>query len=191
MTPEIEQNLIEQIKNSPYAVTHIQQRFLDLIEKNPTGFYGRHEESHITASVFIIDKEHENVLLTHHKKFDKWIQLGGHWMDGDNAEKIFDGGIREVFEEGYDNKPVPFKILNNGRPLDLDIHEAGKDIHYDICFLVEIDKNIPFTVSPESKDLQWKNIQEIINQKNFNEPRVERMCFYALDAISPKKTYKP
>lgn len=189
MTPEIKQNLIEQIKNSPYTQQKVKNLFLDLIEKSPNGFYGRHEKDHITASVLVIDEEHRNVLLTHHRKFDKWLQLGGHWMDGLIAEEVFNGGIREVFEEGYDNKPVPFKILNDGKPLDLDVHIAGNDNHYDICFIVEINKSIPFTVSSESKTLAWVDIHEILKEENY-EARLSRMCMYALDVVAkiPKES---
>ena len=37
---------------------------------------------HLTGSAWIVDASRTRTLLTHHRKLDKWLQLGGH-ADGD------------------------------------------------------------------------------------------------------------
>src|ERR1700741_1285851 len=37
---------------------------------------------HFTASSWLVDRSGERVLLTHHRKLARWLQLGGH-ADGD------------------------------------------------------------------------------------------------------------
>src|SRR5262245_19208841 len=37
---------------------------------------------HFTASSWLVDRSGTRVLLTHHRKLDRWLQLGGH-ADGD------------------------------------------------------------------------------------------------------------
>lgn len=54
-------------------------------------------EKHFTASAWIITKKNpKKVLLIHHKKFDKWIQPGGHIEWNENP---IEAVIREVMEE--------------------------------------------------------------------------------------------
>lgn len=38
---------------------------------------------HITGSAWILNAAHTHVLLTHHKKLNIWVQLGGH-ADGES-----------------------------------------------------------------------------------------------------------
>ncbi len=35
-------------------------------------------KGHLTASGWVLDKDYEYVLLTHHAKLNIWIQIGGH-----------------------------------------------------------------------------------------------------------------
>lgn len=193
MNSDILDNLKFDIINSYNITDALQAKFFDLIKKQPNSFYGRDDQSHITSSVLVIDQQHQNVLLTHHKKFDKWLQLGGHWMDHPGVqETVFSGGIREVFEEAYGNKPVEYLALNEQLPLNIDVHPAGKDIHYDICYLVEIDSKIPFVISDESENLAWVSIDEILNNSSKFENRLQTMVNDARQICSKQqKKIKP
>lgn len=165
------------ISNAYNITDSLQNDFFTLIKEQPESFFGRTQQKHITTSSLVVDKEHENVLLTHHKKFNQWLALGGHWMDNDNCvENVFNGSLREVFEEAYGNQPVPYKPLNNQLPINLDIHQAGKDIHYDMCFLTQIDKNIPYIISDESHDVQWISISYILDNKELFNQRLVNIC---------------
>jgi len=51
---------------------------------------------HLTASAWIVDGTRRRVLLTHHRKLDRWLQLGGH-VDGD--PDLRGAALREAHEE--------------------------------------------------------------------------------------------
>lgn len=108
---------------------------------------------HITGSAWIINESGTEALLTHHRKLNIWVQLGGH-ADGDaNVQRV---AQREAEEESgiADLKLVSPDIF------DIDIHEipARKSepahYHYDCRFLLQAT-NTDYVVSEESHDLEW------------------------------------
>ncbi len=127
---------------------------------------------HITGSAWIMDLFREKVLLTHHHRLDKWLQLGGH-ADGD--PDILRVALREAREEsGIDDiRPLNDSIF------DIDVHEIparGKEAvhyHYDVRFLFEADAYHPLGITPESKALAWVGLGEV--EKLTTERSVLRM----------------
>lgn len=117
---------------------------------------------HITGSAWIIDLDRSHALLTHHRKLDRWLQLGGH-SDGD--ANTLNVALREGQEESglQTLRPVSEAIF------DVDVHliPARKDepdhYHYDVRFLLEADRNIPLVISEESNELAWVPLEEIFN----------------------------
>ncbi|MCC6394558.1 MAG: NUDIX hydrolase [Bryobacterales bacterium] len=115
---------------------------------------------HVTGSAWILDLERTHVLLTHHGKLDKWLQLGGH-ADGD--ADVLRVAIREAEEEsGLDRVyPVSRSIF------DVDIHliparkSEAEHYHYDMRFLLEADRGSPLRISSESKDLAWVPLAQV------------------------------
>ncbi len=69
-----------------------------------TRFVGEHSDcfkrslliGHITGSAWVVDRGRGMVLLTHHRKLNKWLQLGGH-CDGDGDVRAV--ALREACEE--------------------------------------------------------------------------------------------
>ena len=116
---------------------------------------------HITGSGWILDLEREHVLLTHHDRLDKWLQLGGH-ADGDpNVLRV---AMREAREEsGIDEiRPIHEAIF------DVDVHaipargtEPAHE-HYDVRFLLEADRKQPLRITPESKALAWVKLADVV-----------------------------
>ncbi len=115
---------------------------------------------HITGSAWVVDPGREKVILTYHRRLNKWLQLGGH-ADGDSD--ILRVALREAREESG---------LESIRPLsdsvfDVDVHEIparGAEpthYHYDVRFLCEADADLPLLVTPESKDLAWVRLDRI------------------------------
>ena len=50
-------------------------------------------EGHITGSAWVVDEQRTSTLLTHHRKLNRWLQLGGHadgkaFLVGADAVKI-------------------------------------------------------------------------------------------------------
>ena len=115
---------------------------------------------HLTGSAWIVDATRTRTLLTHHRKLDKWLQLGGH-ADGD--PDLLAVALREAQEEsGLTRLRVVSPEL-----FDVDRHwiperksEPGH-YHYDLRFMIEADPAEPLTVSSESKDLAWVEVAQV------------------------------
>ena len=119
---------------------------------------------HITGSALVVTEDLEQVLLTHHAKLDKWLQLGGH-ADGD--PEIPRVALKEAEEESglQDLQFFPFEeLFNEARhplPFDLDSHlipARGKEpehVHHDTRFLLTTASPETIAVSHESHDLRW------------------------------------
>lgn len=113
---------------------------------------------HITGSAWVVDPTSTRVLLTHHKKLDIWVQLGGH-SDGDpDTAQV---AAREAAEEGG----IPVSFAFDGI-FDLDVHEipARKSepahFHYDVRFAF-FAQHQAFVVSEESNNLAWVEIEKL------------------------------
>lgn len=115
---------------------------------------------HLTGSAWIVDASRTRTLLTHHRKLDKWLQLGGH-ADGD--EDLLAVALREAREESglTELRPVSIAIF------DVDRHwipprqsEPGHN-HYDLRFMIQADPSEPLVVTSESKDLAWVAVDEV------------------------------
>ena len=119
------------------------------------------EDGHVTGSAWIVCPQRQRVLLTHHRKLEKWLQLGGHSDGVSNTLRV---AQREAEEEsGLTVRPV------NESVFDIDIHTIpvrGDDPehkHYDVRFLFEADDHAPLTMSDESNDLRWVSIEALPN----------------------------
>lgn len=146
-------------------------RFREFVERCPDCFERTLEEGHITGSAWIVDRSGDRVLLTHHRKLNLWIQLGGH-ADGDCDVAAV--ALREAEEEsGLDQLCLIDRIF------DLDVHRIperkseAEHWHYDVRFLIQHRGKGRFVVSEESHDLAWLKIGEI--ETVTNEESILRM----------------
>lgn len=132
----------------------VKDEILSFIRENPNCFDRELEIGHITGSAWLINKTGDKALLLHHRKLDKWFQLGGH-ADGDSD--ILAVAIKEAQEEsGIQNiKPVMNEIF------DIDIHKIPTNskekehFHYDVRFLLQVKGDEDFVQNQESKELRW------------------------------------
>lgn len=117
---------------------------------------------HITGSAWILDNSGQYVLLTHHRKLDKWFQPGGH-CDGDSD--VMAVALKEALEETGVND---IQFESEGI-FDIDIHTIPErkgipeHLHYDIRFLFKADKDLPLLISEESNDLAWIELDKVEN----------------------------
>lgn len=117
-------------------------------------------EGHLTASAWVLDLERSHALLTYHAKLDLWVQLGGHLEDD---ASLLEGAWREAREESGIQEISPA----DNNIFDLDIHQiperqgVAEHLHYDVRFLFSADRNLPLTISPESKNLAWVSLDKI------------------------------
>ena len=131
------------------------------VEAEPECLMRRCEPGHLTGSAWIVSPDRSRVLLTHHLKLEKWLQLGGH-ADGDGD--LLAVALREAREESglAGVRAVSSQIF------DVDRHwiPARKSdpghYHYDLRFLLEADPRDALAISSESKDLAWVELDRVM-----------------------------
>lgn len=119
--------------------------------------------AHITASAFVLDPA-GRVLLTHHKKLDRWLQLGGHSDPHEHDPAVT--ALREATEESG-LADLRFHPATGRRPIDVDAHriparkaEAAHD-HLDLRYVLCTDRPDAITLTDESHDLRWFTPAEV------------------------------
>lgn len=147
-------------------------RLIQFVEENPDCFERSLQIGHITGSAWLVNKAGTHVLLTHHKKLDMWLQLGGH---ADGNPDIIDAARQEALEEsGIENLE-----LWSPEIFDIDIHLIPErktepaHHHHDVRFVFQCLENEDFIVSDESHDLAWVEIQNL--EKFTDEESMLRM----------------
>ena len=114
---------------------------------------------HFTASAWLVDAAGQCVLLTHHRKLDRWLQLGGH-ADGECDLRAV--ALKEAEEESGLQR-----LRVEGGIFDLDRHwiPEHKGVpahwHYDVRYVVRAQGHDAFVVSEESHALAWRGITEV------------------------------
>ncbi len=114
---------------------------------------------HLTASAWVVDTARSRVLLTHHRKLDLWVQLGGH---ADGEADLLTAALREVQEESGLTRvrPVSAEIFDVDRHRIPARKTEPEHWHFDVRFLIEADGSEPVVVSDESHDVAWVSLAE-------------------------------
>lgn len=112
---------------------------------------------HFTASAWLVSGDGRRVLLTHHRKLGRWLQLGGH---ADGERDLAAVALREADEESG----LADLRLEDGRIFDLDRHwiadhdDVPGHWHYDVRYVVRAGRSEAYVVSEESLALAWRDI---------------------------------
>ncbi|MFQ6612960.1 MAG: NUDIX hydrolase [Fidelibacterota bacterium] len=136
-------------------------RMISFLESNEDCFERTNRAGHFTGSAWIVNHSHDAVLLTHHRKLNKWLQLGGH---ADGNPNLVDVARAEAKEESG----LKALTLVSTEIFDLDIHpihhlERDLDhLHYDVRFFFEASSNAEIVVSVESHDVSWVPFENIL-----------------------------
>ncbi len=141
------------------AQATLKRRLLTFVEQHPQDAHQRScRPGHLTASALVVDPPRRQVLLTHHRKLGRWLQLGGH-CDGD--ANLAGVALREATEEGGIEGLRIF-----AEPIDLDIHSIPRrpgepeHLHFDCRFLVLAPANAEPVVSTESWAVKWWRLEQ-------------------------------
>ncbi|MDH3640552.1 MAG: NUDIX hydrolase [Gammaproteobacteria bacterium] len=135
------------------------ERFVDFVNANERCFQRDCWAGHVTGSGWLVNANRDHVLLTHHKKLGRWLQVGGH---SDGVADPLAVAIKEAEEEsGLAVFPL------DGTVFDIDIHEipARKSLpahfHFDVRFALGTSGGDAFQVSDESNDLAWVPVERM------------------------------
>tara|TARA_B100000530_G_scaffold271204_1_gene183896 strand:- start:446 stop:988 length:543 start_codon:yes stop_codon:yes gene_type:complete len=162
------QNYSDRYPSEKVAIT-----MLSFIENHTNHFSRTNHHGHFTGSAWIINPDKTKILMTHHKKIGKWLQLGGH---ADGESDLLKVSQREAVEESGINN---FVTISN-EIFDMDIHEIPaigsdpKHLHYDIRFLLQADPDKEsLIISNESHDVAWIPLDKIAHYNS--EQSIMRM----------------
>jgi 8-oxo-dGTP pyrophosphatase MutT (NUDIX family) len=149
-------------KHSPIDENELKMRneTIEFVKTNEDCFKRELLIGHVTGSAWIINDARTHVLMTHHRKLNRWFQPGGHC---DGEPNLLNVALKETNEEtGLKN----LKVVD-GELYDVDVHliPERKGIpahyHYDIRFLIEADMNEQLIITEESNDLAWVSLEKI------------------------------
>ncbi|MBK8267627.1 MAG: NUDIX hydrolase [Planctomycetes bacterium] len=130
------------------------------VEEHPRCFERALLIGHITGSGWLMDHTGQRVLLTHHAKLNKWLQLGGH-ADGDS--NVLRVALREAAEESGLNDIIAV----SDEIFDLDVHPIParggepEHFHYDVRFLLQATGDDRHVRTDESHELRWFTAAEL------------------------------
>ena len=116
---------------------------------------------HFTGSAWILDAKRSRILLTHHLKLEKWLQLGGH---ADGVGDLLAVALREGREESglTTLRPVKQEIFDVDRHWIPARKTEPAHWHYDVRFMLEADPREPLVrATNESKELAWVELTRV------------------------------
>ncbi len=159
----LRQALQEYARTVPQQAEVVQSFLALLADQGPDPFCRERLAGHFTGSAWLVSADGQRVLLTHHRKLARWLQLGGH-ADGDHDLAAV--ALREAQEESG----LPGLSLGSTAIYDLDRHwipvrgEVPGHWHYDVRYVVRAGADERFAVSEESLDLAWCTVHEVAGQ---------------------------
>ena len=160
--------LLRQYQEAHQEEQSTTKQFLHFVMSHQDCFERTLQIGHVTGSAWLVNAAGTHVLLTHHRKLGKWLQLGGH---ADGESDLWRVALREVWEESVLKTVSP--VFEN--IFDLDIHHIprhgceAEHLHYDVRFAMQATDSTQYVVSAESHDLSWvviKNLQAFTREES-------------------------
>lgn len=165
-------------------------RVADLVVSHPDCFNRSCRPGHITGAAWIISDDRRRCLLTHHRKLDRWLQLGGH---ADGQCHVDEVALREAREESgmaaFDFVPIHGALI----PFDVDVHHIPErrdsrghvvedaHEHHDVRFLLIARSGQRIHISDESHDVAWFTPDEL--RQRTDEESILRMLDKSLSLL--------
>jgi len=174
--------LLDDYRQRNLGRANLTRAFSEFVERHPDCAMRQLAVGHVTASAWLVSADSLRVLLTHHRKLDRWLQLGGH-LDGDSC--VIAAALREATEESGLRELAIERAL-----FDLDRHripacaDEAEHWHYDLRFVVRAAGSEEFVVSAESHALRWCAIDSLAEDPEA-DPSVARMARLWRQRVSP------
>lgn len=130
---------------------------------------------HFCASIFIVNPMDKKILLIKHKKFNKWVQPGGHIEDNETPEEA---ALREAYEE----TGLRVKLIGECFPRESDfirplgiqknMNDRG-DLHIDIIYVGTPKNDYQETINKEeSYAIKWFTRAELEHYDVFPDIKI-------------------
>ena len=153
----------EQEKEDINLMIKAEQIFGDILTRE-------NEFCHLTASAFIVNKEHTKVLCIFHNIYQSWSWVGGH-ADGD--DDMLYVAKKEAIEETSLNS---FKVVSE-MPISVEILPVKSHVrrgeyvpshqHYNITYLFEADETADIHIlEDENSNIGWLTFDELISMSD-------------------------
>ncbi|HEY8712759.1 MAG TPA: NUDIX hydrolase [Thermoanaerobaculia bacterium] len=140
---------------------------LDLLSYAPSPFSrDQFIPGHITGSCFIVDPASQRVLLHHHRRLDRWLQMGGHVEHGESA-------LEAALREGREESGLADLVLLSDGAFDIDVHAVPSakgepdHAHFDIRYVARTSHPESIMIDlAESNELAWVELDRAIPLMN-------------------------
>jgi 8-oxo-dGTP pyrophosphatase MutT (NUDIX family) len=125
------------------------------------------QHGHLTGAAWLVSADGKRVLLTHHRKLQRWLQLGGH-ADGD--VDLVAVALREAEEEsGLRDLAIDAELFDLDRHWIPPHRDTPGHWHYDLRYVVRCCGDEVFAVSEESLELAWRDIGGMVDSPEYDE----------------------
>ena len=161
MNPLTEKQLDFYVQNFPQESATVQatKKFLAHVEKKEK------TRDQLSGSAWIFNPTNGKILLTHHKKMNKWVQPGGH-AEKTEIDQLHKAALREATEEtGIQTLTLYNKDLFH---LSIFLNNNAAEPYYlhDFCFLF-VTEETQYQPSNEANDLRWVSTAAILADKQY------------------------
>lgn len=128
--------------------------YVQHLRQHPDGLSRACHPDHITAGTLVVSADRAQVLLNLHRKYEIWVQFGGHCDPGDDT--VQGAALREAVEESG----IADLQLLGSRPAQLSTHEVRcgpvrPAHHLDVRYVAVAPPGAHPVVSDESLDVRW------------------------------------
>ena len=137
-----------------------------LLEEQPDIFRRENLTAHFTASSWLLNREHDKVLMIYHNLYHSWAWTGGH---ADGEEDLLSVAIREAQEETGVTGIVPVREdIYSLEILTVDGHEkrgvyVPSHLHLNVTYLLEADEAEVLRIKPdENSGVRWFFLEEAL-----------------------------
>jgi len=143
------------------------QHILHCLKTQPNIYDRSNETCHMTASAWVINQDHNKVLMAYHKIYNSFAWLGGH---ADGQQDLKEVALKEVREEsGLQDVRFASDDILSLEVLTVDGHEkrgkyVSSHLHLNITYLIIADDHQPLKVKEdENSAVQWFDIDKVID----------------------------
>ena len=134
--------------------------YLEHVERHDDALSRECHPDHLTTSALIVSADHTQVLLTLHRRLQRWLQTGGHCEPSDAS--LVHAAAREGREEsGIDDlavDPVPVLLSRHEVPGCGPVRPSH---HLDVQYVAVAPEGAREVISDESDELGWFGFDDL------------------------------